>query len=177
MLLRPLTVADEREFLERVRVSRRLHRPWSYPPDTPERFRAFLQRYRAPTTKGFAVCRREDGAIVGWFGLSQIFHGAFRNAFLGYYAFEPYAGQGYMREGLALVLRHAFGELHLHRVQASIQPANTRSIALVRGAGFANEGYGRRYLKIGGRWRDHEHWVALADDPPKRAQDLRQKGP
>ena len=56
----------------------------------------------------------------------------FRNAYLGYYAFEPYAGQGYMREGLELVLRHAFDDLRLHRVEASIQPGNERSIALVR---------------------------------------------
>ena len=45
-----------------------------------------------------------------------------------------------MREGLELVLRHAFGTLKLHRVQANIQPENERSIALVRSAGFRKEG-------------------------------------
>jgi len=29
----------------------------------------------------------------------------------------------------------------------------------VRGAGFVNEGFSERYLKIGGRWRDHERWA------------------
>jgi RimJ/RimL family protein N-acetyltransferase len=48
------------------------------------------------------VCRNDDGAIVGYFGLGQIFDGMFRNAYLGNYAFEPFAGRGYMREeGLA----------------------------------------------------------------------------
>jgi hypothetical protein len=37
----------------------------------------------------------------------------------------------FLREGLELVLRHALGDLRLHRVQASIQPCNARSIALV----------------------------------------------
>jgi [ribosomal protein S5]-alanine N-acetyltransferase len=75
-----------------------------------------------------------------------------------------------MREGLELVVRYAFADLGLHRLHASVQPANERSIALVRGARFTMEGYGRRYLKIGGRWRDHEHWVILVDDPPMRRQ-------
>ena len=69
-----------------------------------------------------------------------------------------------MREGLELVLRHAFGSLRLHRVQASIQPENERSIALVRAAGFRYEGLALRYLKIGGRWRDHEHWAVTVED-------------
>ena len=56
-------------------------------------------------------------------------------------------------------------DISLHRLEASIQPANERSIALVRAAGFTREGFSRRYLKIGGRWRDHEHWAILAEDP------------
>jgi [ribosomal protein S5]-alanine N-acetyltransferase len=163
--LRPISVADETEFLDRVRSSRALHRPWSYPPETPAAFREYVRHHRPPAARGLLVCRNDGGDLAGWFGMSQIFHGPFKSAYLGYYAFLPHAGQGYMREGLELVIRYAFADLNLHRLQSSVQPANERSIALVRGAGFTKEGYGRRYLKIGGRWRDHEHWVILADDP------------
>jgi ribosomal-protein-alanine N-acetyltransferase len=110
------------------------------------------------------ICRNEDAAIVGYFGIGQIFFGHFRNAYLGYYGFEPHAGQGYMREGLELVLRHAFETIRLHRVEANIQPENARSIALVRSAGFRKEGLSLRYLKIGGRWRDHERWAITTED-------------
>jgi ribosomal-protein-alanine N-acetyltransferase len=34
----------------------------------------------------------------------------------------------------------------------------------VRRAGFIREGYSRRYLKIDGRWRDHERWALLVED-------------
>jgi ribosomal-protein-alanine N-acetyltransferase len=68
-----------------------------------------------------------------------------------------------MRDGLQAVARHAFRTLKLHRVEANIQPANAPSIALARACGFACEGYSPRYLKIGGRWRDHERWALLAD--------------
>ena len=69
-----------------------------------------------------------------------------------------------MSEGLALVLRHAFCELRLHRLEANIQPANAASIALVRRCGFAYEGLSPRYLKVGGRWRDHERWAITRED-------------
>jgi ribosomal-protein-alanine N-acetyltransferase len=69
-----------------------------------------------------------------------------------------------MREGLELVLRHAFLDLRLHRIEANIQPGNAASIALARGAGFQREGFSPRYLKIGGRWRDHERWAILAEE-------------
>jgi [ribosomal protein S5]-alanine N-acetyltransferase len=161
--IRPLSRADEAEFLERVHASRAFHRPWSYPPSTPRAFREHV-RGAAPEDERLVVCRNEDGAIVGYFGLSRISLGMFRNAYLAYYAFEPYAGKGYMREGLELVLRHAFDDLRLHRVQASVQPGNERSTELVRGAGFRNEGLALRYLKVGGRWRDHERWAMTVED-------------
>ena len=160
--VRPIRLDDEAEFLRNARQSRAFHRPWSYPPATPHAFRQHLGA--GADDARLVVCRNDDGAIVGYFGLGQIFYGKFRNTYLGYYAFEPFAGQGFMREGLELVLRCAFSDLRLHRVQASIQPGNERSIALVRGAGFRKEGLALRYLKIGGHWRDHEQWAITVED-------------
>jgi ribosomal-protein-alanine N-acetyltransferase len=85
---------------------------------------------------------------------------------LGYYAFEPYAGHGLMREGMILVVNEAFRELGLHRLEASVQARNERSIALLSGLGFSREGLARRYLKIGGRWLDHERWAVLREEWP-----------
>ena len=109
------------------------------------------------------VCRSEDRAIIGFFNLSHITRGRLQSAYLGYAVGKPYAGHGYMRAGLELVLRHAFVELRLHRVEANIQPGNQASIALARGAGFRREGFSPRYLKIGGRWRDHERWAIRSE--------------
>ena len=69
-----------------------------------------------------------------------------------------------MAEGLALLLRHAFRELKLHRLEANIQPGNLASIELARRCGFRLEGFSPRYLKVGGRWRDHERWAITREE-------------
>ena len=77
-----------------------------------------------------------------------------------------------MGEALQLMLREVFRGLDLHRVEANVMPHNTASIALVERAGFRKEGYSPRYLKIAGRWSDHERWALLREEwrPRKLAQ-------
>src|SRR3954470_4848737 len=77
---------------------------------------------------------------------------AFQSGYLGYSGVADLEGQGYMTEGMWLVLDYAFGELGLHRLEANSQPGNTASIALVRRCGFVKEGFSEKYLKIGGEW-------------------------
>ena len=172
MYLRTPRKSDAEPFLAAVRASRGLHRPWVQPPSTPARFAAFVRRYSTPPALdaasvahvGFVVCRREDDAIVGVFNISEIVRGLFKSAYLGYYAFAPHAGTGYMAEGLELVLRVAFRQLRLHRVEANVQPTNRRSLAFIRRAGFVREGFSRRYVRIAGRWRDHVRLALLVED-------------
>jgi len=166
VFIRTPTARDRDEFLALVGASRAFLRPWVDPPGNPAAFAAYLRRTRRPTERGFFVCRRRDGAIAGVINVSQIFLGNLRNAYLGYYAGAPFAGEGYMSEGLRLVARHAFGKLGLHRLEANIQPGNRASIRLVRRGGFSREGFSPRYLKIFGRWRDHERWALTADRRP-----------
>ena len=99
---------DADEFVGLMRESRELHRPWSFPPTEPEEFRALVKRAEADDFELFLLCRREDGAIVGFFNLSQIFRGPFMNAYLGYAVGQPHAGQGYMSEGIELMLKGDF---------------------------------------------------------------------
>lgn len=172
MYLRPPRKSDAAPFLAAVKASRTLHGAWVQPPSTPARYAAFVHRYAtlpardvaSATNVGFVVCRREDDALVGVFNIGEIVRGLFKSAYLGYYAFAPHAGAGYMSEGLELVLRIAFRELKLHRVEANVQPGNARSLAFIRQAGFVREGFSPRYVRIAGRWRDHVRLALLVED-------------
>lgn len=155
--------SDERAFLAAVRRSRELHRPWVKPPDTPDGFRRYLKSTRGQRDIAFVICANA-GELAGVVNVSQIVHGVFRSAYLGYYALVPHAGSGLMKRGMALTISKLFGEHKLHRLEANIQPQNLASIGLVTRLGFRREGYSPRYLKIGGRWRDHERWALLSED-------------
>jgi ribosomal-protein-alanine N-acetyltransferase len=157
------------EFLAAVRRSRRLHGRWVAPPWTPTAYRTYLRRLRGTTHVGYLVCLRATGALVGVVNISEIVRGVFQSGYLGYYAFTPFARHGLMTEGLGLVIDEAFRGLGLHRLEANVQPGNVASLRLVRRLGFRREGYSPRYLKIGGRWRDHERWAIVSDRRRPRA--------
>ncbi len=162
IILREAAREDERRFLALARASRTLHPPWIAAPATSAQFGAYLQRTDGDANHAFLVCRRGDGDIAGVINLTNIVLGAFRSGYLGYYVFAGNERQGFMREGLRAMVRHAFQSLRLHRLEANIQPGNAASIALAKSCGFSLEGYSPRYLKIRGRWRDHERWAIRA---------------
>jgi ribosomal-protein-alanine N-acetyltransferase len=99
--------------------------------------------------------------------------GPLQQAFLGYWIGQPFAGKGYMTEALQLVLAHAFGELLLHRVEANIQPQNTPSIKLALAVGFRYEGFSPKYIRIAGRWADHNRYAILNEEFWTRYPDLK----
>ena len=167
--LRPLGPDDQDEYIARARASADLHHRWYSTPTTPEAFQAYLVRLSQPATEGFLVCLCDGGAMAGMITIDSIIRGRFQSASVSYAAFAGVAGKGYMSEGLALVLRYAFCELRLHRLEANIQPANQASLRLVGRLGFRREGYAPAMLFIDGAWRDHERWAItreMTDFPP-----------
>lgn len=163
--LHPLTRSDQDEFCGLVQASAELYGPWMQLPATGEHFQTWMNRFDGGLNMGFLIRVRETGRAAGTVNINSIIRGRYQGASLGYAAFAPSAGQGYMTEGLAAVLHHAFTELHLHRLEANIQPANTASLAVVKRLGFHYEGVSRDYLYIAGAWRDHERWSLTAPTP------------
>jgi ribosomal-protein-alanine N-acetyltransferase len=109
-----------------------------------------------------------DGRIVGFFGLSQIYRGAFHNASAGWSVNIEFIGQGYATEAVTAMLDFAFTApplgIELHRVQANIIPHNVASVRVAQKAGFRMEGLARRYLRINGEWQDHAMYAKLAEE-------------
>jgi ribosomal-protein-alanine N-acetyltransferase len=145
-----------------------LHEPWVSPCRDLDTFAAYRAACDGERKIGLIARERTSGAIVGVVNVSEIVRGAFQSAYLGYYGMAGFEGRGLMREALALAIEECFGPLALHRLEANIQPANRRSLALVQALGFRNEGFSPRYLKIGGEWRDHERFAILAEEWAER---------
>lgn len=157
--LRPATGDDEIEFLHLVRASAQLLNPWMSLPSTPEDFQAYIRRFQQSSDESLLICLRGTGAIAGLVNINGVIRGRFQCGSLGYNAFAPTTGQGYMTEGVGLVVRYAFEQLRLHRLEANIQPGNHASLRLVQRLGFRREGYSPEMLFIDGAWRDHERWA------------------
>ena len=164
VFLRPPISADYREYVGLMKISVPFFRDLLPRFGGKKDFDDYLQRCEREDFYGFLICRRADGAIVGNMNLFNLVRRAVQYAIVGYFVGAPHVRQGYATEALQLMLRFAFTKLKLHRVEASIQPRNEASLALVKSAGFTREGCSRKLVKIAGQWRDHERWAILVED-------------
>lgn len=155
--------AESREFLAPWEPT------WAFDSLTRAAFRRRLRMYRNEARQGtgysFLIFRGADDALLGGVTLSNLRRGVSQCATLGYWIGAPYQRQGYMSEALPAVLRFAFDQLGLHRVEAACLPDNQASRSLLLKSGFREEGYAREYLRINGRWQDHVLFAILRNDP------------
>lgn len=171
-MLRAPVERDWRAYAELRAASRAFLEPWepTWPSDALSRdaFHRRLNRYasdwREDTGYSLFLFDRGSADLVGGISLSNVRRGVAQCGTLGYWMGQAHAGQGYMREGLGLLLDFCFDELGLHRVEAACLPHNEPSKNLLRGRGFSEDGYARQYLKIRGTWQDHLLFSLLSSD-------------
>ena len=113
-----------------------------------------------------------DGRLAGEITLSSIQRGPFQNAFIGYWVDRELAGQGIVPEATVVVLRFAFEELGLHRVEIAIVPRNGASRRVVEKLGIREESVAVRYLEIDGEWEDHVRYAITSEEWAKRRDEL-----
>jgi len=71
-----------------------------------------------------------------------------------------------------MVMRFAFEELGLHRVQVAIIPRNAPSRRVMTKLGVREEGVATRYLEINGVWEDHLRHAITAEEWAERGSVL-----
>lgn len=146
-----------------------------------ERWSSYLRTADEEDRKRFLVCLNDRGTIIGSVSLNGIRHGVLQSCDIGYWIGKQFTRKGYMTEALLLAMRHAFGAQELHRIEANVQPRNLASIGVVKKAGLRLEGVSLRFLKIDGRWCDHERWALTAEEwkdpfPRRMTTDIRGTG-
>jgi RimJ/RimL family protein N-acetyltransferase len=101
---------------------------------------------------------------IGMVSLTNLCEFPFSNGTLGYWLDDAQGKQGFAREAVARVVKHAFTKLALHRVEANIAPDNARSIKLVKKLGFRLEGVSPRMLYLDGAWRDQKRFALTIEE-------------
>jgi RimJ/RimL family protein N-acetyltransferase len=106
------------------------------------------------------------GQLIGDIGLHFLEDGAQME--IGYTFSPEYQRQGYALEAVKAILGYLFDQLEKHRVTASVDPENHRSINLLKKIGFRQEGHFKKSILIRGEWCDdvvyailQEEWKAL----------------
>ena len=107
---------------------------------------------------------RHDGTLLGAITLDNIRRGPAQSATIGYWIGEAFARQGYMREAIGGLVRHAFSLMDLSRIEAACLPENAASRGVLERSGFKYEGVAQSYLQINGRWRNHVLYANLRHD-------------
>lgn len=96
-----------------------------------------------------------NGEYCGQLTVGNIQRGALRNAWIGYWVDSAVTGRGVATGALALGVDHCFGNVGLHRLEATVQPDNGASLSVLHKVGFRDEGLLKRYMDVNSAWRDH----------------------
>lgn len=128
------------------------------------RLRHFEREARRAAGLSLFVFERESRALVGGATLTNIRYGAARTGVVGYWIGAPYVRRGFGAAAVEAVLAHAFGAIDLNRAEAACQPENEASQRLLARCGFRREGRAKDYLRINGRWRDHDLFAITAGE-------------
>jgi ribosomal-protein-alanine N-acetyltransferase len=105
----------------------------------------------------------DSAAIAGVITVSNIIRGPAQSANVGYWVDRERNGHGLATRALAAVVGEAFDALALHRLDAGVMTDNIASRRVLEKNRFELVGLARRYLHLGGVWRDHLLFQRLAE--------------
>ena len=155
-MIRRLTPGDAEELTALLVANRARLRPLE--PDRPDAFYTveFQCERLATFPEGRWLFGILDGdELAGTIGVNNTVRGPLQSANIGYWIDELREGRGLATAAVGDVVEFAFGEAGLHRVEAGTLPDNVASQRVLEKNGFERIGLARRYLYIGGDWRDH----------------------
>ncbi len=102
--------------------------------------------------------------IIGTVSIAAIMLGSVKSCYLSYKLDKDFWGKGYMSEAIEEIIRFAFKDLDLYRIEAAVMPKNTKSIAVMNRFNFVQEGYSKGYLEINGKREDHLRFALINED-------------
>jgi len=129
-------LSDRKNFLREVECSRKLHYPWVYPLSNIQEYNRYVGHIDCVSHISFFIKTTKENRLAGVINISEIVKKGFQSGYLGFYAFEKSHKQGFISQGLSLVLYFWFYQLKFHRLEANIQPQNKESIQLIKSKNF-----------------------------------------
>jgi len=102
----------------------------------------------------WGICLKENpDKIIGTIGYWR-FTPQHHRVELGYVLMPEHWRKGYMKEAILAVLDYAFDVMKVHSIEANIDPENLASAAVLKAAGFVQEGHVRENFLFRGKFKD-----------------------
>jgi [ribosomal protein S5]-alanine N-acetyltransferase len=105
-----------------------------------------------------------NGNLIGGVSIMEVVRGISQTAFLGYRIYNNFWRLGYGLEAVKAMIEIGFDDIKLHRIEAGIEPGNSRSIKLARSLGMRREGLKKRAIFIRNRWVDLTMYTLTSED-------------
>lgn len=140
-------------------------RYWSSPPlKDIEAARELLddirQHFAARTLFQWGVARKEDDRVIGTVTIFRVVRDH-RRGEIGAVIGRGHWGAGLGSEAVTALIRFAFEDLDLHRLEADPDPNNLASIRMIERQGFKREGYLRERYFLDGEPHDALYYGLL----------------
>jgi [ribosomal protein S5]-alanine N-acetyltransferase len=166
LLLRRITAADAPALRELRSDEAVLRFIGKEPTATLQEAQALIERMDASLAKNEGIMwglapLDDEARLVGTCGLWRLDPENHRGE-VGYLLHPSCWGKGLMGEALTAVCRHGFEQLHLHSIEAHVDPANAASTRVLERAGFVREGLFRECVYFRGRFSDSAVYSLLA---------------
>jgi len=113
----------------------------------------------------WAIVLKENEKLIGDISITGIDYKHCCGTF-GFFLSRNFWGQGLMSEAVSPVLRFAFENLHLNRIEAQISIFNLPTIRIVEKNGFLKEGVQRENFLVEGKLTDSYFFAVLRTEIP-----------
>lgn len=150
---------------------RSLRRGISYPETAAAYDEWFSSMIKEESGFPFSIRRRSDDALVGWLAIREIYWQARHCTFV--IGVDPaHQRRGYGTDAVRVMLRYAFQELNLNRVELAVIQYNEAGIRAYQNVGFKHEGTLHASVYRDGEYYDvlmmgmlRADWEPLYDQP------------
>ncbi|MBC7696612.1 MAG: GNAT family N-acetyltransferase [Burkholderiales bacterium] len=102
---------------------------------------------------GWAVCLKTNNQMIGTISFHKLIKEHYR-AELGYMLNPKFWKQGITTEAVKVVIDFGFNQMHLHSIEAHIDPANKGSEKLLQKCTFTREAYFKENYYFNGKFLD-----------------------
>jgi ribosomal-protein-alanine N-acetyltransferase len=140
-------------------------------PLTLKEAKKFCVDFAGKTKPGFwAAVLKESGKVIGHLSFFPVRTEEFRTWYIGYIFNPAYYSRGYATEAARAVIKHAFTQLNVHRIEGYCSPDNIPSWKVLEKCGFKREGLFRKNFLLRNDangnpiWLDSYEYAILEED-------------